>query len=161
MKKLLSFLILFPAVVFGQEESSLTTKVKSILGFTAPTIYTEELKELDGVLILDAREKKEFEVSHLPEAVFVGDGKIDLSLLDSASKSDTIVVYCTIGYRSEKVAEQLIAAGFENTYNLFGGIFAWKNGSQQVVDNTGKTTDKVHCYSKSWSLFLQKGEKVY
>ena len=161
MKKLLSFLILFPAVVFGQQESSLTDKVKSVLGFTAPTMYIEELKRLDNVFILDTRERKEFDVSHLPNAIHVGDERVDMSLLGNVSKSDTIVVYCTVGYRSEKVAEKLQDAGYENAYNLFGGIFAWKNGDQTVVDNTGKTTEKVHCYNKSWSVFLLNGEKVY
>jgi rhodanese-related sulfurtransferase len=161
MKKLFLILLVFPAVVSAQEASALTEKVKSILGFTAPTIYVEELKKMDNVVLLDARARKEFDVSHLRGAVHVGEKRVDLNLLGNVNEEDTIIVYCTVGYRSEKIAEKLIDAGYKNTYNLFGGIFAWKNDDQEVVDNSGRATEKVHCYDKSWSLLLLNGEKVY
>lgn len=161
MKKLFLLLLLFPTVVSAQEASTLTEKVKSILGFTAPTINVNELKNMDNVILLDARARKEFDVSHLRGAIHVGEKSVDLNLLGNVKEEDTIIVYCTVGYRSEKIAEKLIDAGYKNTYNLFGGIFAWKNDDQEVVDNSGRTTEKVHCYDKSWSLLLLNGEKVY
>ena len=84
-----------------------------------------------------------------------------MSLLGNVKTTDTLIVYCTVGYRSEKVAEKLKDAGYENTFNLFGGIFSWKNGGGKLVDRSGKATDKVHCYNEMWSVFLLEGEKVY
>jgi 3-mercaptopyruvate sulfurtransferase SseA len=52
-------------------------------------------------------------------------------------------------------------AGYTNVYNLYGGIFQWKNADGIVVTSTNDTTQRVHCYDKSWSRFLKKGEKVY
>ncbi len=161
MKKLLILLFISPFAVLAQDEFSLTEKVKSVLGFTAPLIYADDLNEMENVFILDTREREEFDVSHIPNAVYVGDKRVDMSLLVDVEMTDTIIVYCTVGYRSEKVAEKLQDAGYKNTFNLFGGIFAWKNRGGKVVDNSGKPTEKVHCYNQSWSLFLTKGEKTY
>jgi rhodanese-related sulfurtransferase len=161
MKKLVLILIFAPFGVLAQDEFSLTEKVKSVLGFTAPLTYVEDMHKMKNVFILDAREREEFDVSHLPGAIHVGDKRVDMSLLGSVTESDTIIVYCTVGYRSEKVAEKLRDAGYTNTFNLFGGIFAWKNDGGKVVDRSGRSTEKVHCYNKSWSLFLLNGEKVY
>lgn len=161
MKKSLILLLFAPLSLFAQEEFSLTEKVKSVLGFTAPTVYVEDMANMNNPIILDTREREEFDVSHLPGAVFVGDKRVDMSSVGNVQKTDTIIVYCTVGYRSEKVAEKLRDAGYENTFNLFGGIFAWKNDGRKVVDKSGRATNKVHCYNKSWSVFLLEGEKVY
>jgi hypothetical protein len=44
---------------------------------------------------------------------------------------------------------------------LYGGIFEWKNNNFKVLDTLGNETEKVHTFSKSWSKWLTKGEKVY
>jgi predicted sulfurtransferase len=75
-------------------------------------------------------------------------------------KNTPIVVYCSIGYRSEKVGEKLLNEGF-TVYNLYGGIFNWKNSNNPVVDNNEIATQKVHCFNQEWSKWLLKGEKIY
>jgi predicted sulfurtransferase len=75
-------------------------------------------------------------------------------------KDTPIIVYCSVGYRSEKVAEQIIAAGYTQVSNLYGGIFEWVNEEQPVYDTKGKT-QKVHAYNKVWGVWLRKGKKVY
>ena len=161
MKKLLLTFLLMPLASIAQSDFSLTEKVKSVLGFTMPTVHVDEVITMESVTLLDAREFNEYQISHLPNAIYVGDKDFKLSSVAEISKTDTIVVYCTVGYRSEKIAEKLKKAGFENVYNLFGGIFSWKNNGQPVVDNENHQTEKVHCYNKSWSLFLLEGEKIY
>jgi rhodanese-related sulfurtransferase len=148
-------------VSIAQDAFSLTEKVKSLLSGSVSTVSTDEVRKWKNVQILDAREKEEFDVSHLPNAVYVGDKTFKLSTVDEFSRNDTLIVYCTVGYRSEKVAEKLKAAGFKNVYNLFGGIFSWKNNGGKVIDANGKATDRVHCYDQAWSIFLTNGEKVY
>lgn len=115
-------------------------------------------------ILLDAREEKEFEVSHLEDAIYVGYDnfklKKTLKILPT-DKNAKIVVYCSLGIRSETVADKLIKEGYTNVYNLYGGIFEWKNANFQVVDTLGNNTEKVHTFSKNWSKWLTKGEKVY
>jgi 3-mercaptopyruvate sulfurtransferase SseA len=70
-------------------------------------------------------------------------------------------VYCSVGYRSEKVSEQLRQAGYQTVYNLYGGIFEWKNQGHPVVNAEGEPTERVHAYNRSWGVWLKKGDKVY
>jgi 3-mercaptopyruvate sulfurtransferase SseA len=70
-------------------------------------------------------------------------------------------VYCSVGYRSERVGEKLQKLGYQNVYNIYGGIFEWKNEGMQVVNRQNQPTDSVHTYNKNWSKWLLKGVKVY
>lgn len=121
----------------------------------------EAASKSTSVLFLDAREKEEYEVSHIQSAVQVGYDDFSLSSVKAIPKSRRIIVYCSVGYRSEKVAEKLMADGFVNVANLYGGIFEWVNQGFQVVDGAGKPTSSVHAYSPVWGVWLLKGQKVY
>lgn len=117
-----------------------------------------------AAILLDAREQKEFEVSHLENAICVGYNKFKLkeTLAKLPKDKDAkIVVYCSLGIRSETVAHKLIQAGYTNVYNLYGGIFKWKNANFKVVDTLGNSTEKVHAFDKKWGKYLKEGKKVY
>jgi len=114
----------------------------------------------DAVL-LDTREQGEFDVSHIPNSVCTGYKDFNTDALKDISKTDTIVVYCSVGYRSERIGEKLQKMGYSNVFNLYGGIFEWKNLGNTVVNADGSETEKVHTYNKSWSKWLTRGEKVY
>ena len=127
------------------------------------SVETLALPKTDAIL-LDAREEKEYEVSHLENAICVGYDKFKLKETIARLPDDKdakIVEYCSLGIRSETVAHKLIEAGYTNVYNLYGGIFEWKNADFQVVDTLGKSTEKVHTFNKDWSKWLKKGKKVY
>lgn len=129
---------------------------------TVPTLSCNELKkELKNIVLLDTRAKSEYDVSHLPNARWVGYDEFNLKLLTDVPKTTPIVVYCTVGVRSERIGEKLKAAGFQHVRNLYGSIFEWVNQGNTVVDNQGKPTPKVHAYSPAWGIWLTKGEKVY
>jgi NDP-sugar pyrophosphorylase family protein len=59
------------------------------------------------------------------------------------------------------IAEQLKQEGFTSIYNLFGGIFEWKNKDNPVYNNYGEETNDVHVYSEKWGKWLLKGTKIY
>jgi rhodanese-related sulfurtransferase len=131
-----------------------------------PYISVEELKMFQqnkDLVLLDAREPEEFKVSHIKGAVFSGYSNFSAEAISESikDKSVLIVVYCSLGIRSEKISEKLKAEGYSNVRNLYGGIFEWKNKGFAVFDSEGKETEKVHAYSKNWSKWLTKGEKIY
>ena len=148
---------------FSQVESkSFDILLKSMLKNTVTKISVKELiPKIDQVVLLDAREPQEFEVSHLKNAKFVGFNQFNISTLQNIPKNYEIVVYCSIGVRSEKIGEKLKAAGFTNVKNLYGSIFEWVNQGNQVFDTRNLPTKKVHAYNKKWGIWLNKGEKVY
>lgn len=131
-----------------------------------PYMSVEELKMFqknNNITVLDAREKMEYDVSHIPSARYIGfdDFPSEEKLLQKINKDALIIVYCSIGIRSEKIAEKLKRDGFTNVKNLYGGIFEWKNRGFNVVDSTGNTTENIHAFSKKWSKWLHSGNPVY
>lgn len=138
-------------------------KVASLLSFTVKTINPETVKTLSDVLILDAREREEYAVSHLPKAIFIGYNHFEKEALKDVMKDKPIVVYCSVGYRSEKIGEKLQKMGFTKVYNLYGSIFEWMNQGNEVVDNQGVVTKKVHTFNRNWSKWVdgKKAEKVW
>lgn len=145
------------------ESTAYKLVLKGLLNKDIPHLGALSALKLDTskVLFVDARETKEYKVSHIAGAVHVGYDSLDLSVLKSVDKSQKIVVYCSVGYRSEKVTQKLIDAGFTDVENLYGGIFEWKNQKGAVVNEQGEETDTLHGFSRTWGIWLNNGEKVY
>jgi len=161
-KNKLSLLFLMLATpLMGQR--TMGKAIAKLLKGDVPVVQVTELSVNPSYITLDAREIEEFEVSHLAGAHYIGYQDFDPKKVQELvpNKDTTVVVYCSIGVRSEKIAKKLIALGYTDVKNLAGGIFQWKNKGQEVVDSLGKETERVHAYNKFWGLLLLKGEKVY
>ncbi|UAM97013.1 rhodanese-like domain-containing protein [Polaribacter litorisediminis] len=163
MKKILLLFLLISSTVAAQKTLDKLLDKWNTRNVPYMSVETLALPKTKAIL-LDARQEKEYNVSHLQNAIRVGydDFKIKETLKKLPKNKDTkIVVYCSLGIRSETVAYKLIQKGYTNVYNLYGGIFEWKNANFQVKDTLGNTTEKVHTFNKNWSKWLKKGEKVY
>jgi len=136
--------------------------IDSTLQKTVPFISAIELtSNYSNYTILDTRELNEYNTSHLDSAIHVGFTKFKIrETIKVISFEKPIVTYCTIGYRSEKIGEKLLKKGY-TVYNLYGGIFEWKNNDNTVVNNSNIRTNKIHCFNENWSKWLLKGEKTY
>lgn len=135
--------------------------LRALLKHDVKEIGAKQANQEENVIFIDAREKNEYDVSHLKNAIWVGYDNYSIKPLTLIDKSAKIIVYCSVGYRSEIIAKKLIALGYKNSMNLYGGIFEWINQGFPVYDNNNQATAKVHAYSKSWGIWLTKGEKVY
>ncbi|TBN05416.1 rhodanese-like domain-containing protein [Hyunsoonleella flava] len=160
----LFLIICFGISMSGFSQKKLSKLLKQQNTESIPYISVDTLQQIQHeVILLDSREEKKFETSHLKDAICVG---YDFFNLDSVkqklpNKDSKIVVYCSLGIRSEDVAEKLKKAGYKNVLNLYGGIFEWKNKDLEVVNENEKPTDSIHAFSKAWSKWLKKGVKVY
>lgn len=124
-----------------------------------PTKTPADLIDLESYQLLDTREYEEYAVSHLPGALHVGFDTFSRKVVEELDPSKPVLVYCTVGARSQKIGKLLAEEGYE-VYNLYGGIFHWVNEGNQVFDSLG-TTPRVHTYSRMWAVWLTTGEKVY
>ncbi len=114
-------------------------------------------------LILDTRSEAEYEVSHFVAAKRL-DSPTELaiaSVLKDIPKDTLIIVYCSVGYRSARVAQQLMKAGFQNVFNLEGGLFQWANEGYTVnkiysgeLIHQGQVTELIHPYNAVWGTLL-------
>lgn len=155
-------LVLFTTNLVAQD--SLSDLLKRHNTMSVPYITVQELAmPKTNSILLDARELEEYNVSHLQNAAYVGyqDFNIELFETEYPQKDAHFVVYCSLGIRSETIAEKLKKAGYNNVYNLYGGIFEWKNNDLPVFDSYEKETDSIHAFSKVWGKWLLKGTKVY
>ena len=114
----------------------------------------KKLAEPATPILLDAREPDEYAVSHLEGAKNVGYEDFDLKTLVGIDKDAPIVVYCSVGYRSEKIGEKLQKAGFRNVVNLWGGIFDWANLKLPLVNEAKEKVSSVHPYDENWGRWL-------
>lgn len=138
--------------------------IDRLIQHSVPIIGVKELaKDMDKYLVLDAREQEEYDISHLEGALYIGYDDWSIEVLDSVDKDQAIVVYCSIGVRSEKIAEHLQKAGFRNVKNLYGSIFEWVNQSFPLVDKAGYPTKNIHAYNWLWGKWVKNDlyKKVY
>ncbi|HKL89377.1 MAG TPA: rhodanese-like domain-containing protein [Salinibacter sp.] len=133
---------------------------------TASSITTDSLaKRLADTtaarpLLLDARSADEYAVSHLPGARRVDPMSMSFPSLETVPRDTSIVVYCSVGYRSARVVSRLLDRGYTNVKNLRGSIFRWANEGHRVVRN-GEPVQAVHPYDRTWSTLLDDRLHAY
>lgn len=92
----------------------------------------KEMMDASEALVLDVREKEEYDSGHIPEAVLLSLGDIDQDTAAEVipEKSSTVLVYCRSGNRSRQAASKLAKLGYTNVFE-FGGILTWPYGTTE------------------------------
>ncbi|NMH87299.1 rhodanese-like domain-containing protein [Flavivirga algicola] len=163
MNKIL-FYIFVCFAISGFSQNNLKSLLKKYNDESTPYIYVKQLKKQTvPPVLLDARELPEYKVSHLKNAIHIGYNtfKIENVQKKIPDKNTKIVVYCSLGIRSETIADSLKKAGYNHVQNLYGGIFEWKNNNLPIYNSSEKETDSIHAFSNAWSKWVKKGVKVY
>ena len=76
----------------------------------------------DGALLIDVRERHEWQAGHIPGSVLAPLGRFDPRQVPTDRQ---VVMVCRSGNRSRIAAEMLTAAGHANVVNMEGGVIAW------------------------------------
>lgn len=98
-----------------------------------PASATLKINREEAVL-LDVRESGEWATGHIPNARHITQAQLDKRLSEIEKfKSRPIIVYCATGNRSTSACKTLKEAGFEQVFNLGGGIAAWRDASLPVT----------------------------
>lgn len=84
------------------------------------------IDERDDIIILDVRTQEEFEGGYIKGAILFPSQEVneETAAQKLPDKDQTILIYCSSGGRSKKVAQQLVDMGYTNIYE-FGGINSW------------------------------------
>jgi rhodanese-related sulfurtransferase len=95
--------------------------------------WAQALTEQPEAVVLDVRSEEEFESGYIPNAknidLRMGPGFIDeINTLDN---NKSYYVYCRSGARSAQAVQLMRDLGFNETYNLLGGILEWEG---EVID---------------------------
>jgi sodium/bile acid cotransporter 7 len=113
-----------------------------------------ELMKSQDLVFVDVRQPEEQAVSMLPGAI------TDKEFLRNhrAYHDQLVVVYCTISYRSGKLARKLSKEGID-VFNLRGGILAWLHAGGRVY-REGQPVNQVHVFGRKWDLAPSAFESI-
>lgn len=89
-----------------------------------PTQLKEMMREDKPFVLLDVREKWEYEMGHIEEAVLMPFGELPRRFREITPGVE-VVVYCHWGMRSLDAAFLLQQLGFKSVKSLVGGIDRW------------------------------------
>src|SRR5881392_1655509 len=97
---------------------------------SVPGISVQQLKDKmeasNTFELIDVREPFEFEIARINGAKLIPLGEIP-ERADELDREQTLVVHCHSGRRSAEAVRLLKQRGFDNVYNLEGGIDAWSD----------------------------------
>jgi sulfur-carrier protein adenylyltransferase/sulfurtransferase len=112
----------------------LLARIRSEIDEITPSDAAELLDGPGAPLLVDVRERDEWDEGHLPGAVHIPRGSLESRIERAAPERSTpILVYCTSGARSAFAAKTLEELGYGDVRNLAGGIVEWKRGGLQTV----------------------------
>jgi len=170
---LLVLLLSFNAAYAGDdmnENNALTKTHNKILKNYEDVLHIDadklsEMKQED-VVVFDIREQDEFAVSHLEGAIWADPDIKASTFLKNYGEiigDKAVILYCSVGVRSSRLAEKLQAEMTETAeiYNLEKGIFGWHNEKrplyQTSITETVEPTDYIHPYNFVWGRMVNRG----
>jgi rhodanese-related sulfurtransferase len=78
-------------------------------------------------VIVDVREKDEWDEQHIPDAIHMSRGTIELDIEKKVPDTNALIIcHCGGGGRSALAAESLQKMGYKNVRSMAGGFKAWK-----------------------------------
>jgi len=127
------FNFLFIGFLFASCNGQTNAKYESI----SAVPFAEKIKSAPQAAIIDVRSPEEFAGQHIDNAINIDwNGDNFEEKITKYDKSKPIFVYCMSGGRSKKAAEKLAALGFNNIFELQGGIMKWNAAGLSVPSDT-------------------------
>lgn len=113
------------------------------------------------IYILDAREEKAYNISHIEKAHQIGFEDFNTEKIWMIPKKGKIVVYCTINEVSPIIANYLSYLGYKDVSVLHMSIVGWSNANLPLYDGQNNKTNKVLLNKKNQGAYLKKGKAVW
>ena len=111
----------------------LLAELRASIPEKSPEEVSEDLANGSGVTVVDVREGDEFRAGHLPGAVHLPRGFLEMQAAKKVPQSDTpILAYCAGGVRSLFAANTLRTLGYSNVTSMKGGFQRWKQNGHAV-----------------------------
>ena len=154
-------LAMLPSLFRRTELRDLET-IKKIVRLSYPSVtqaststLAEWMRSDVSLQLIDVRSTKEFAVSHLSGAINLKSAQ-DISRAINKQKPSKTVLYCSVGFRSSRLANVLARDGIADVANLEGSIFQWANEGRAVYQGD-VPVEKVHPFGKRWAGLLKPG----
>jgi len=112
-------------------------------------VRAKDLIESGDAVILDVRERDEWDEGHIGGAIHIPRGNLE-SRIEAAAPDRTrrVLIYCAVGNRSAFAAKTLLELGYDEPVSLAGGITDWKRNGFPVELDAGLDAPKRARYSR-------------
>jgi rhodanese-related sulfurtransferase len=136
MEQLFAFISNHPFLV-GTFVVLLALFIRNEMSRGGAAVSAQELVQLvnnEGAVVVDLRDKAEFEAGHIVDAINIPFAAIETRMDElNPHKGKPIVLACKMGQHSGSAGTQLRKAGFEQVSRLRGGIADWRAQNLPVV----------------------------
>ncbi|WP_367916231.1 thioredoxin domain-containing protein [Leadbetterella sp. DM7] len=99
--------------------------------------FADKIKSTPGAQVVDVRTPSEFKAGHIKDAsnVDISSGEFK-NMAAAIDKSKPVFVYCLSGGRSASAARYLTSQGYNEVYEMTGGMMEWRNNNLPEVKLT-------------------------
>jgi rhodanese-related sulfurtransferase len=128
------------------DPATATEYFKDKMSFTTGPVEAERrIREHDDVVVLDVREKEDFDQGHIPGAKNLP--KEEWNTASSLDKDKLYLIYCYshVCHLAAEAAHNLASRGFA-VMEIDGGFEEWKNNELPVEEGetVSSSTEKLH-----------------
>ena len=112
----------------------LIDEAKAAIRQVTPQDVLEQVQRGDDIVLVDIREQNEWNLGHLPNALYIGRGVLEREIEKRVPRDANIVLYCASGNRSALSARVLEEMGYTSVASMSGGIREWVDRGGEVED---------------------------
>ncbi len=108
---------------------------EKLRGYSSVTpAQSTQMINRDDALILDVRENNEYSEGHILNSLHIPLSSLKTRMKDiEKHKSKKVIIACRSGHRSSQACANLKKQGFEQVFNLSGGVMAWESANLPLV----------------------------
>ena len=88
--------------------------------------------EAENLVYLDCREPQEYNLGHIPGAVFIPRGQMETKIEAVIPRDKKVVIYCASGNRSALAAETMMQMGYSDVASMSDGFRGWVDAGGDV-----------------------------
>ncbi|HTZ18933.1 MAG TPA: rhodanese-like domain-containing protein [Dissulfurispiraceae bacterium] len=124
----------FMAEASDKTAADMVKDAKAVITEMSPEKVKALIDNKEPLVILDVRDRDEFETGYIPGAINISRGTLEFKAnLMLPDKKARVIVYCGVDLRSPLATKTLNDLGYTNAVNLTGGLQAWKSAGYPVV----------------------------
>lgn len=114
--------------------TDLINEAKARIREVTPQQTMERQRADPTLLLIDCREPNEWNLGHIPGAVFIPRGGLEQRIEAVADRGRAIVIYCQSGNRSALAADSLQLMGYTDVASMSTGIRGWVDAGGDIED---------------------------